>query len=73
MGNKGTKDTYLKSAFFIPDSEKMAQESHSLLQINDSFKKIMIVKDAPAPWYTEDGILMMGVYDFWLNIDSLDL
>lgn len=71
--NKGSKRYYVQSAFAIPDQNKMKQESNSLLRINDSFKKIIIVKDAPAPWYTEDGILVMSIFDFLLNSDSLDL
>ncbi len=43
------------------------------LHIDDPFKKIIVVKDAPAPWYTEDGILVISIYDFLLNADSLDL
>lgn len=71
--NKGSKRYYVQSAFAIPDSEKMQQESNSLLRIDDSFKKIIVVKDTPAPSYTEDGILVISVYDFLLNADSLDL
>ena len=55
--NKGSKRYYIQSAFSIPDREKMEQESNSLLRIDDSFKKIIVVKDLPAPTYTEDGIL----------------
>lgn len=51
----------------------MKQESNSLLRIDDSFKKVIVVKDAPAPNYTEDGILVIGVYDFLLNENSLDM
>ena len=71
--NKGSKRYYIQSAFSIPDNEKMKQEANSLLRIDDSFKKIIIVKDTPAPWYTEDGILVIGVYDFLLNAESLDM
>lgn len=71
--NKGSKRYYVQSAFSVPDSEKMQQESNSLLRIDDSFKKIIVVKDTPAPWYTEEGILVIGVYDFLLKTDSLDL
>lgn len=70
---KGSKRYYVQSAFAIPDSEKMAQESNSLLRIDDSFKKIIVVKDTPAPWYTEKGILVIGIYDFLLRADSLDI
>lgn len=71
--NKGSKRYYVQSAFAIPDSEKMKQESNSLLRIDDSFKKIIVVKDTPAPWYTDEGILVINVYDFLLNADSLDM
>ncbi|MBQ8563906.1 MAG: ATP-binding protein [Firmicutes bacterium] len=71
--NKGSKRYYVQSAFAIPDNEKMKQESNSLLRIDDSFKKIIVVKDTPAPSYTEDGILVIGIYDFLLNVNSLDL
>lgn len=70
--NKGSKRYYVQSAFAVPDNEKLQQESNSLLHIDDSFKKIIVVKDAPAPQYTEDGILMTGIYDFLLNKDSMD-
>lgn len=71
--NKGSKRYYVQSAFAIPDEEKMRQEANSLQRIDDSFKKIIVVKDTPAPWYTEEGILVIGIYDFLLNEDSLDL
>ncbi len=71
--NKGSKRYYVQSAFSIPDQDKMRQESNSLLCIDDSFKKIIVVKDTPTPWYTEDGILVISVYDFLLNENSLDL
>lgn len=70
--NKGSKRYYVQSAFAIPDTEKMQQESNSLLRIDDSFKKIIVVKDTPSPWYTENGILVIGIYDFLLNMNSLD-
>ena len=71
--NKGSKRYYVQSAFSIPDREKMEQESNSLLRIDDSFKKIIVVKDLPAPTYTEDGILVISVYDFLLNSNSLNM
>ena len=71
--NKGSKRYYVQSAFAISDDAKMQQESNSLLRIDDTFKKIIVVKDNPAPWYTDDGILVISVYDFLLNADSLDL
>ena len=71
--NKGSKRYYIQSAFAIPDEAKMQQESNSLRRIDDSFKKIIVVKDTPAPWYTEEGILVISIYDFLLNEDSLDM
>lgn len=71
--NKGSKRYYIQSAFHIPDEEKMRQESNSLLNINDAFKKIIIKKDYPAPQYTEEGILVMSIYDFLLDKNSLDI
>lgn len=71
--NKGAKRYYVQSAFAIPDEAKMRQESNSLLRIDDTFKKIIVVKDTPAPWYTDDGILVISVYDFLLNPGSLDI
>lgn len=70
--NKGIKRYYVQSAFNIPDRGKMKQESNSLLRIDDSFKKVIVFKDVPAPWYTDKGILIIGIYDFLLNADSLD-
>ncbi len=70
--NKGSKRYYIQSAFAISDSDKLQQESNSLKRIDDSFKKIIIVKDIMKPRYTEDGILIMNVYDFLLDNNSLD-
>ena len=71
--NKGSKRYYVQSAFVISDEAKMQQESNSLLRIDDTFKKIIVVKDTPAPWYTDDGIMVISVYDFLLNENSLDM
>ncbi|MCD8026953.1 MAG: ATP-binding protein [Clostridiales bacterium] len=70
--NKGSKRYYIQSAFTIPDDKKMQQESNSLQRIDDSFKKIIVVKDVMKPRYTEDGILVINIYDFLLNQNSLD-
>lgn len=70
--NKASKRYYIQSAFAIPDRDKMKQEQGSLMRIEDSFKKIIIMKDVPAPWYTEEGVLVMGIYDFLMDRDSLD-
>ena len=64
---------YIQSAFAIPDQEKMEQEQNSLVRIDDSFKKIIVVKDRIKLWRNEKGIVVMGIMDFLLNPDSLDL
>lgn len=70
--NQGSKRYYIQSALHLDTRDKTIQESRSLDHINDNFKKIIIVKDVPKPWRTETGILVLGVFDFLLNQDSLD-
>ena len=71
--NKGSKRYYIQSAFSMPDENKMKQEQRPLINTGDGFKKIMITKDAIAPLYNEEGVLVMNIYDFLLNPGSLDL
>lgn len=71
--NLGNKRYYIQSAFAIPDLEKMKQESNSLVRIDDSFKKYIIVASNTPLWRTEDGITIMNVQEFLLNPNSLDL
>ena len=70
--NLGSRRYYIQSAFAIPDQEKMEQEQNSLVRIDDSFKKIIVVKDRIKLWRNEKGIVIMGIMDFLLNSDSLD-
>ncbi|MDY5999683.1 MAG: ATP-binding protein [Candidatus Limisoma sp.] len=70
--NQGSRRYYIQSAFAMPTPEKEEQESASLLKIDDSFKKIIIVKDDIKPKRNEYGILTIGIMDFLLNKDSLD-
>ena len=71
--NQGNKRYYIQSAFAIPDREKMQQEQNSLVHIPDFFKKIIVVKDNIKLWRNEEGIVVMGIMDFLLKSDSLDL
>ena len=73
IASLGSKKYYVQSALSIPDREKEIQESRSLTNINDSFKKAIIVKDHIMPRRNEDGILTIGLFDFLLKEDSLDL
>ena len=69
--NEGNQRYYIQSALALPDEDKRKQEMESLLRINDSFKKMVIVKDDIKPWRDENGILMMGLLDFLMKPDSL--
>lgn len=70
--NRGSKRYYIQSAYAIPDQAKMEQEQRSLMLTGDFFKRIIITKDTPAPYYNESGVLIMNVYDFLLNENSLN-
>ncbi|MDD5816143.1 MAG: ATP-binding protein [Bacteroidales bacterium] len=69
----GSRKYYIQSAFSIPDRAKELQESRSLLNIRDSFKKIIVVKDHIMPRRNEEGILTIGLWDFLLDENSLDM
>ena len=71
--NKGSKRYYIQCAYVLDTEEKREQELRPFLRIKDSFKKIIITSNTSKPFYTEDGILMMNIYDFLLNPDSLEL
>ena len=71
--NKGSKKYYLQSAYTLGTREKLEQEIRPFLKINDSFKKIVITSDTPKPFYTDEGILMINLYDFLLQADSLEI
>lgn len=70
--NQGSKRYYIQSAYAIPDQAKMEQEQRSLMLTGDFFKRIIITKYTPAPYYNESGVLIMNVYDFLLNENSLN-
>ena len=72
VANKGSKRYYIQSAFSLYDDEKRDKEKASLINIGDSFKKIIIVKDVIHPWYDDDGILTIGLFDFLLNKNIID-
>ncbi len=71
--NKGSKRYYVQSAFALPNDKKAFQEQRPLISTGDGFKKIIITKDALAPLYNENGILVMSVFDFLSDPNSLDL
>lgn len=71
--NQGSKRYYIQSAYSIDNKEKEKQEMRSLVNVNDFFKKIIIVKDDIEPWHNEDGVLIIGIKEFLLNEKSLDI
>lgn len=71
--NQASKRFYIQSAFALPNQGKIEQEQASLIKIRDSFKKMIIVGGNSPVWRNESGITFMGIYDFLLNENSLDL
>jgi predicted AAA+ superfamily ATPase len=72
VANKGSQRYYIQSAFALPDREKMDQEKRPLTKVNDSFKKIIIVKDQMKLKRDDDGIVTMSLFEFLLDENSLD-
>lgn len=73
IANLGSRRYYIQSAFSMPTQEKKKQEKASLINVKDSFKKIIIVKDVVNVTRDEDGITIMSIYDFLLKENSLEL
>ncbi len=71
--NQGNKRYYIQSALNLDTPEKTLQETKSLNNIGDNFKKIIVVKDNIKLWRNDDGILIIGIQEFLLNKNSLDL
>ena len=73
IANQGSKRYYIQSAYNIPDEEKWEQETRPFDKTNDSFKKIVIVEKSMKPRRDDKGYLMMGVKEFLLDGDSLEI
>ena len=73
VANAGSKRYYIQSALNLSDEEKMNTELRPLRNTNDFFKKIIVSKTSMKPWNDEEGILHLGLYEFLLNENSLDL
>ena len=73
VANKGSRRYYVQSAFALPTEEKVQQEERPLKNVTDSFKKIVVVKDNIMLRRDDNGIVTMGLKQFLLNPDSLDL
>lgn len=71
--NMGNKRYYIQSAYRMPDDAKVAQEQASLLNVNDSFKKIIVTGEDIHIRRNDAGITTMSIYDFLLHENSLDM
>lgn len=63
---------YIQSAYSVPDENKRKQEIRPFRRIDDSFKKIVVTKDIVPRHYDEYGILTMSIYDFLMDMDSVE-
>lgn len=71
--NKGIRKYYIQSAININDPVKARAELRPLLGTRDFFKKIIITKSSMKPWIDENGIIHLGLYDFLLNEDLMNM
>lgn len=71
--NQYNKRYYIQSALSLPTREKTIQEERPLMNIPDNFKKIIVVKDDIKSWISEEGISIVGLKEFLLNPNSMDL
>lgn len=65
--HRGHTRYYIQSALTVAEESKRQQETRSLMKINDSFVKIVVVRDNIVRWHDEAGILYIGIEDFLLN------
>ncbi len=72
VANKGNKRYYIQSALSVDDEAKRIQETNSLNRVEDSYRKIVVVKDGIIPWYDEKGILYIGIEEFLLDATAMD-
>lgn len=73
VANKGSKRYYIQSALTVANEEKREQETNSLNRVEDSFKKIVVVKDDIMPWHDDRGILYIGIEEFLLDESAIDM
>lgn len=73
VANLGSRKYYIQSAYSMSEEEKVRQEKKSLTCLDDSFKKIIVVKDIANVTRNELGITTMGIFDFLLKENSLEL
>ncbi len=70
--NRGSQRIYIQSAYQMPDDAKREQEQRPLMNISDSFRKVIISGDNYGRFYNDDGILRIGIYEFLLDSNCLN-
>ncbi len=73
IANKGNERYYVQSAFALSSKEKELQEKRPFCSVNDSFKKIIVVKDNILLRRDDNGVITMGIRQFLLERNSLEL
>lgn len=73
IANLGAKKYYIQSALNVSEPSKMETELRPLKNTKDFFRKMIVSKTSMKPWTDEDGILHLGLYEFLLNENSLEL
>ncbi len=73
ISNKGSARYYIQSAYTLSKEDKQESEIKHLDLIPDSFKKIIVTQDYAKPWRTDKGYLVIHLFDFLLNENSMDL
>ncbi len=73
VASEGSRKYYIQSALSVGDEEKRIQEVRPYMNVADSFRKIVVVKDHIIPWHDERGVLYIGIERFLLEADSLEL
>ena len=73
VANQADRRYYIQSALYVGTTEKRLQETNSLNRIDDSFKKIVVVKDDIIPWHDEKGVLFVGIEQFLLDESAMEL
>ena len=68
----GSKKYYIQSAYDIPNEDKWKQETRSFDRVPDSFKKIVVVRNPIVSRYSDKGYLIISLFDFLLNQNSLE-
>lgn len=71
--NLGSRRYYIQSAYRMPDEDKLNQEEASLRNIDDSFKKIIVIGEETPVIRTTSGTTIISIYDFLLKENPLEL